>query len=133
MKAKQTQNNVSLRLRRPKANNPAKAGSQTAAVMAVDGTAAVLIVSMLLTAAPDEFNEMDDEAKVQEKNFGRAPQEKFTGPVNPPCGVTVTVAVPVPANSMERLLGFTAVVNPGLEIVSVKGCEVLPVKFVSPP
>ena len=101
--------------------------------MAVAGTAALLIVSVLLTAAPEEFSVMDDGAKVQEKNFGRVPQEKLTGPVNPPCGVTVTVAVPVPANSMERLLGFTFVINPGLAIVSVKGFEVLPVKFVSPP
>ena len=127
MKAKQTQNNASLRLRRPRANSPAKVGSQNAAAMVVDGTAALLIVSVLLTAAPDEFSVMADEAKVQEKNFGRVPQEKFTGPVNPPCAVTFTVTVPVPANSMERLLGFTVVVNPGLAIVSAKGCEVLPV------
>src|SRR5277367_5722227 len=127
MKAKQTQNNASLRLRRPSANSPAKAGTQNAAAIAVPGTAALLIVSVLVTAVPDEFSVMDDGAKVHEKNFGRVPQAKFTGPVNPPCGVTVTVAVPVPANSMARLLGFTAVVNPGLEIVSVKGCEVLPV------
>ena len=115
------------------ANSPAKAGSQNAVAMAVAGTAAVLIVSVLVAAAPDEFSEMDEEAKVQEKNLGRVPQEKFTGPVNPPCGVTVTVTVPVPANRMERLLGFTVVVKPGLAIVSVKACEVLPVKFVSPP
>ena len=95
--------------------------------MVVAGTAALLIVSVLLTAAPDEFSVPDDGAKVQEKNFGRVPQEKLTGPVNPPCGVTVTVTVPVPANSMERLLGLTVVVNPGLAIVSAKGCEVLPV------
>jgi hypothetical protein len=127
MKAKQTQKNASLRLRRPTANNPAKAGSQNAAAMAVAGTAALLIVSVLLIGAPDEFSVMDEGAKVQEKNLGKVPQEKFTGPVNPPCGVTVTVAVPVPANSMERLVGFTVVVNPGLAIVSAKGCEVLPV------
>ena len=124
---------VSLRLGRPTANNPAKAGSQKAAAIVVVGTAAVLMVSVLLAAAPDGFSDMDGEANVQEKNFGRVPQEKFTGPVNPPCGVTITFTVPVPANSMETLLGFTVVVNPGLLIVSVKGCEVLPVKFVSPP
>ena len=77
MKAKQTQINASLVLRRPKANNPAKAGSQNAAVMAVAGTAAVLIVSALLAAAPDGFNEIDDLAKPQEKNFGKVPQEKL--------------------------------------------------------
>jgi hypothetical protein len=80
------------------ANSPAKVGNQNAAAMAVAGTAALLIVSVLLTGAPDEFSVMDDEAKVQEKNWGRVPQEKFTGPVNPPCGVTATVTVPVPAN-----------------------------------
>ena len=127
MKAKHTQSKAGLLLRRRKANNPATAGSQIAAVMAVAGTAAVLIVSALLDAAPDGFNEIDDLAKLQEKNFGKVPQEKFTGPVNPPCGVTVTVTVPVPANSMETLPGFTVVVNPGLTIVSVNGCEVLPV------
>jgi hypothetical protein len=34
---------------------------------------------------------------------------------------------------MVRLAGFAVAVNPGVTIVTVKGADVLPVKFESPP
>ena len=103
------------RLRRPPARSPAKAGSQNAVAATIrlanppKGTVeavevrAVLMVSVFVTAPPVGLNETDGAAKLQEKNVGSVPQEKFTGPVKPPCGVTSTVTVPEPAKGMDRL------------------------------
>ncbi len=132
------------RLRRPPARSPAKAGSQSAVavtirlanppkriVEAVDARA-VLMVSVFVTTPPVGLNETDGAAKLQEKNGGSVPQEKFTGPVSPPCGVIVMVTVPEFAKGTVRLAGFTVTLNPGVTIVTVKGADVLPVKFASP-
>ena len=133
------------RLRRPPARSPAKAGSQNAVAATIrlanppKGTVeavevrAVLMVSVFVTAPPVGLNETDGAAKLQEKNVGSVPQEKFTGPVRPPCGVIVKVTVPEFAKGTVRLAGFTVTVNPGVTIVSVKDADVLPVKFASPP
>ena len=92
---------------RPPARSPAKAGSQNAvaarilllglplkgAAEAVE-TAAVLMMSVFLSAPPDAVNVTDGMAKLQENSSGRVPQEKLTGPVKPPCGVMVRVTIP---------------------------------------
>jgi hypothetical protein len=72
-------------------------------------------------------------AKLQEKYAGRVPQEKLTGPVNPPWGMMVRVTIPELAKGRVRLVGFTLAVKPGVTIVSVKGADVLWVKFAFPP
>ena len=131
---------------RPPARSPAKAGNQNAvaarilllglplkgAAEAVE-TAAVLMMSVFLSAPPDAVNVTDGMAKLQEKSSGRVPQEKLTGPVNPPCGVMVRVTIPELAKGRVRLVGFTLAVKPGVTIVSVRGADVLWVKFASPP
>jgi hypothetical protein len=132
-------------LRRLPARRPAKPGRKKAVAVnallakppncapeAVE-TTAVLIVSVFVSAPPDGVNETEATANVQEKYAGSFPQEKFRGPVRPPCGVIVKITVPEPANGIARLAGFTVAVNPGVTTVSVKGGDVLPVKFASPP
>jgi hypothetical protein len=89
------------------------------------------MVSVFVVAP--EVNEIDGAPKLQEKYAGSVPQAKFTGPLKPPCGVTVKVTVPESANGIVRLAGFTVAVNPGTTTVSVSGADVLPVKFASPP
>ena len=97
-----------LRLRSRPTSSTASAGSQTAAMLrilppepckgfaeAVETTAA-WIVSVFVTAALDEVNEIDWVAKLQEKYAGRVPQAKFIGPVKPPCDVIVRLTVPEP-------------------------------------
>ena len=51
------------------------------------------MVSAFVTDFPEESNETDDAAKLQEKYGGSVPQAKFTGPAKPPCGVTVKVTL----------------------------------------
>lgn len=97
------------------------------------GTAAEWIVRLFVSGAPEAVNAADCSAKLQEKYAGSAPQEKFTEPVKPPCWVSVTLTTPELANGIVRLLGFTVAVKPGTIIVSVKGADVLAVKFASPP
>jgi hypothetical protein len=80
-----------------------------------------------------EVNESDGVPKLQVKYAGSVPQAKFTAPVKPPCGVTVKVTVPECPNGIVRLAGSTVAVNPGTTTVSVRGADVLPVKFASPP
>jgi hypothetical protein len=87
----------------------------------------------VFVVAPGEVNESDAVPKLQEKYAGSVPQAKFTGPVKPPCGVIAIVTVPERANGIVRLAGFTVAVNPGFTTVSVRGADVLPVKFASPP
>lgn len=132
-------------MRRPPARRPAKAGNKNAVAATIlppkpsNGAAkavvgrAVLMVTVFVTAPPDAVNKTDAVAKLQEKYAGSVPQEKVTGPVRPPCGVIVMVTVPEFAKGTVRLAGFTVAVNPGVTIVSVKGADVLPVKFASPP
>ena len=91
------------------------------------------MVSVLLSAAPDLVNGTDGMAKLQEKYAGRVPQEKLTGPVNPPCPTMVRVTIPELANGRVRVVGFTLAVKPGVTIVSVNGADVLWVKLASPP
>jgi hypothetical protein len=132
-------------LRRRLARSPAKPGSKKAVAVnallakppkgapeAVEARA-VLMVRVFVSAPPDAVNETEGAAKLQEKYAGSVPQAKFTGPVRPPCGVIVKVTVPELANGIVRLAGFTVAVNPGVTTVSVKGADVLAVKFASPP
>ena len=133
------------RLRRKVVRRPAKKGASQKAATAVTppeeppetaaeaaGDTAVLMVSLFVSAPPVVLNAADGSAKLQEKYAGSVPHEKLTEPVNPPCGVSVTVTTPELANGIVRLPGFTVAVKPGTTIVSVKGAEVLAVKFASP-
>jgi len=97
------------------------------------GARALFMVSVLLSAPPDAVNATDGIAKLQEKYAGSVPQEKLTEPVKPPCGMMVRVIIPEPAKGRIRLAGFTLAVKPGVTIVSVRGADVLWVKFASPP
>lgn len=133
---------VLRRLRRADTSRMAENGRQTTAVILFPnaprgaaeaiGFVAVRMVSVFVTAPPDAVNVTDGWAKLQEKYAGSVPHEKLTGPVKPPSGVTVKVTIPEFANGIVTVAGFTVTVNPGFTIVSIKGAEVLPVKFASP-
>src|ERR1700760_2769132 len=95
------------------ATRPAKAGNQnnTANLRANPPVeeavvrSAVLMVSAFVTDFPEESNETDDAAKLQEKYGGSVPQAKFTGPAKPPCGVTVKVTLAGLAKGTVMLVG----------------------------
>jgi hypothetical protein len=59
-------------------------------------TTAAWMVSVFVTAPPDEVNATDWLEKLQEKYAGSVPQAKFTGPAKPPCDVIVRLTVPEP-------------------------------------
>jgi hypothetical protein len=135
-----TRASIHVRLRRRPASKPAKHGSsRTIAVVTLPawateevGMTAVLIVSVFVAVPAAEVKATEGVAKLQEKYGGRVPQAKFMAPAKPPCDVTVKVTVPECANGIVRLVGFAVAVKPGTTTVSVRGADVLAVKFASP-
>ncbi len=93
--------------------------------VAASGNNAALIVSLLSMGCPVAENVTEGLAKLQEKYSGRVPHEKVTGPMKPPCGVSVKVAAPALPKGMVRPVGFRTAVYPGAAMVSVSGKDVL--------
>src|ERR1700677_3433441 len=87
--------------------------------------AAVFTVRVSVTAPPDVGSAIDGGAKPQERPAGSVPQEKLTGPVNPPCDASVTVKVPELPRAIVRVAGLMLAVNPWFTMVSVKDAEEL--------
>ena len=85
-----------------------------------------------MTVAPSGAKLIDLAAKLQEKYTGSVPQERLTGPVKPPCGTRLMLAIPELPNGTVRLVGLTVAVKPGVAMVTASCADWLGAKVVSP-